>query len=102
MVRVIGQHGAAEVWVVVELRGLTGCRGIGPAGKDMCESLDSVLSIGWDGISRPVNLGRAVRIQLRQTNRKQLHHFTGVVLIGRAPVAAVVVAHVQVVAHHGT
>ena len=95
-------HGAAVIAIGIEPGTLSRLRRIGPACEGVRESFDGVLRVGGKRVAGTVDLGRAVRIQLHESNREQLHHFACVIFIGRASVAAIVVGHVEIVAHRRT
>src|SRR5277367_3476717 len=74
---------------------------IRPSGKKSSKAFDRRLLVGWDCIAILVKHRGSVEVELLQTNGEQLHYFPGIVLVGCANFAPVVIRHVEVVAHGG-
>ena len=78
------------------------------AGEDAGQADHVVIAVGGNGIAPSILLRRAIQVQLLKPDGEELHHFAGVVLVGRLGDLAgrvktfLAVADVrQVHAHHG-
>src|SRR5580692_1165835 len=101
MLCVEGYHRATEIRRAVEGCVLSWSRRIRPARKDLSKSIYGILRVGWDRVAVLIELESAVDIEFVQADREQLQYFPAIVLVRPASLAAVVVHHVEAIAHAG-
>ena len=95
------EHGLAVIGGDIIPSGRAGLRPV-PAGEHVGVAFHHILVVAGNRLTVGIELLRAIRVQLEQTDRKQLHDFARVVFVwlGVATrVRLIVVHHVEEIAH---